>query len=766
MNKNTKNYTKGAYAEPQPKGGFCLFATCAKGRAKSAAKAQPLAALLARPSLKGASLKRKGKTNFLVKTQKSAFSFKTNTLDNNLSSTNKTALKALALRRSPKSFTKIVVPKKPTVKFEESAQNMDTPFSTKKPIYKKKLFPKKLTSSSQITSKDILKVGTAAFRHNLYKSFMGKVTVALQISTQMRNQKGPDIQKENKKVKETYKQGLRLGAKRLKQRRKNLQKYTQEIKGASRKLLPRHKVLKSRSPRLDFSLRFQIRNTAVSPKDSRFKDLYVRLTKRVKAWYKGSLLESRSLLNASPLPSLLPDSSFRHSPDLHQLIHGKELMGPTFVGVLERNKILNPFLYGRTGALEILDIDFLIPQMKRVRTLLLLTFLRKGNILIISNDPLHSQILQEVSKRSKRLLVVSRWTHGLLTNWKQVQPHFFQKHNKKELLKDTKKYLKLCNRDRKKIHQKSTSIEFARFKKRNLKKNKNLKKKILYLKILKWRKTRNLKSHRFTKMPSKKALRGKDFLKKKRILYLKILKWRKTRNLKSHRFTKVPSKKALRSKDFLKKKGSSLVSRSKKKKKLALRGKDFLKKKKILYLKVLKWRKTRNLKSHRFTKVPSKKALRCKDFLKKKRSFLVSRSKKKKKLALPTFVVVIDPDEHQDAILEARKIKIPTISFLPLGAKAHSVDYLLPVPGELTDYLYWFCQQLVNWKHQAKQMAFDLEEIFQKKKLQRKQKIRRILQIKKKARNKKKKSLRILKAVAQKRLFSPLAKQRTAQPHL
>jgi ribosomal protein S2 len=584
-------------------------------------------------------------------------------LDNNLSSTNKTALKALALRRSPKSFTKIVVPKKPTVKFEESAQNMDTPFSTKKPIYKKKLFPKKLTSSSQITSKDILKVGTAAFRHNLYKSFMGKVTVALQISTQMRNQKGPDIQKENKKVKETYKQGLRLGAKRLKQRRKNLQKYTQEIKGASRKLLPRHKVLKSRSPRLDFSLRFQIRNTAVSPKDSRFKDLYVRLTKRVKAWYKGSLLESRSLLNASPLPSLLPDSSFRHSPDLHQLIHGKELMGPTFVGVLERNKILNPFLYGRTGALEILDIDFLIPQMKRVRTLLLLTFLRKGNILIISNDPLHSQILQEVSKRSKRLLVVSRWTHGLLTNWKQVQPHFFQKHNKKELLKDTKKYLKLCNRDRKKIHQKSTSIEFARFKKRNLKKNKNLKKKILYLKILKWRKTRNLKSHRFTKMPSKKALRGKDFLKKKR-------------------------------------------------------------------------------------------------------SFLVSRSKKKKKLALPTFVVVIDPDEHQDAILEARKIKIPTISFLPLGAKAHSVDYLLPVPGELTDYLYWFCQQLVNWKHQAKQMAFDLEEIFQKKKLQRKQKIRRILQIKKKARNKKKKSLRILKAVAQKRLFSPLAKQRTAQPHL
>jgi len=67
------------------------------------------------------------------------------------------------------------------------------------------------------------------------------------------------------------------------------------------------------------------------------------------------------------------------------------------------------------------------------------------------------------------------------------------------------------------------------------------------------------------------------------------------------------------------------------------------------------------------------------------------------------------------------------------------VDYLLPVPGELTNYLYWFCQQLVNWKYQAKQIALDLEETFQRKKLQRKRKIQgivHILKTDKKRRNK------------------------------
>jgi ribosomal protein S2 len=561
---------------------------------------------------------------------------------------------------------------------------------------------------------------------------MGKVTLAPQISTQIRDQKSPDIQKENKKVKEAYKQ---------EQRGKNLQKYIQEIKGASKKLLPRHKVLKTRSPRLEFFLKSKIRNTAVSPKDSRFKDLYAKLTKRVKTWYKNSLPESKSLLSTPVLPGLLPNGSLQDSPDLHQLIHGKDLVGPTFVGVLERNKILNPFLYGHTGGLEILDIDFLIPQMKRVRSLLLLTFLRKGNILIISNDPLHSQILQEVSKRSKRFLVVSKWTHGLLTNWKQVQPHFFQKHSKKKLFKDTKEYLKLCNRNRTKIHQKGrlrlgkancTSTEFTRF-------------------------GRDLRVHRDTKVYAKDGGSSSAVsAKSKPKLSTSLLAFERLRSKPESKPVKPSSSKlvkGVKKQSFGRQPVSRKLSKRRLNKNRNLKKNKNLKKKKILYLKVLKWKKTRNLKSHgvappRFTKVSPKKALRGKDFLRKKRFFLVSPPKKKKKLALPTFVLVIDPDEHQDAILEARKIKIPIISFLPLGAKAHSVDYLLPVPGELTDYLYWFCQQLVNWKYQAKQMALDLEEIYQKKKLQRKKKMRRTLQIRKKTRNKKKRSLRILKTLA------------------
>jgi hypothetical protein len=64
------------------------------------------------------------------------------------------------------------------------------------------------------------------------------------------------------------------------------------------------------------------------------------------------------------------------------------------------------------------------------------------------------------------------------------------------------------------------------------------------------------------------------------------------------------------------------------------------------------------------------------------------------------------------------------------------VDYLLPVPGELTDYLYWFCQQLVSWRYQAKQIALDLEEISQKRKLQRDFKGKKNFQIRKRAKKK------------------------------
>ena len=243
---------------------------------------------------------------------------------------------------------------------------------------------------------------------------------------------------------------------------------------------------------------------------------------------------------------------------LHQLIHGKELISPAFVGVPERNDIITPFLYGRSAGWEVLDLDFFLPQVYRVGALLRLTFMRKGKVLIISNNPLHSQILQEVAKRSGQILVGSGWTHGLLTNWKQVQPQFFQKKKKK----------------------------------------------------------------------------GNSFTNKSL--------------------------------------AQSFVQSTNQKKSYPKSVKPYTKNTRLL--------------------VPLKK---------------------KKTLALPTFVLVIDPDQHQDAILEAKKINIPVISFLPLGAKAHSVDYLLPVPGELTPYLYWFCQQMVGWKYQAKKMALDINKALQ-----------------------------------------------------
>ena len=398
-----------------------------------------------------------------------------------------------------------------------------------------------------------------------------------------------EIDKENE-------EDFEIHEKKREQRRKSLQKYTQEIKGASKRLLPRNKVLKTRSQRLDLSGKSKIR---------------VRL------------VTTLALAHASPRPkslhALVPrgsDPSLHHlnSPNLHQLIHGKNLVGPTFVGVLERNKILSPFLYGRTGALEILDIDFLLPQMKRVRALLLLTFIRKGNILIISNDPLHSQILQEVSKRSKQILVVSRWTHGLLTNWKQVQPHFFQKHNKKRPLKGTKKYLKLCNRNRKKKDKVSTAQGTHKF---MFKSDRYLRKPLYAFEtkrlIQKFRSKLQSKvvkpnSYKLVETVCHEALARR--LMAKRLVMQHFLN--KNRNLKKNKNLKVKKKKFqffMALEYFRKERKKKLIS-------AVLKNQE-------AYLQVLKRKKTRKELRH--------KELRHKEFLKKKKSSLVGLPKKKKK---------------------------------------------------------------------------------------------------------------------------------------